>query len=414
MQLPLVAPAPLVAEHAGAFRDLFENRCQFEHFCHYLTGLMVLADKSLANIARCTLLSADKTNLARFFSEAPWPQVAINERRIEYLLKQTSASRCKEGESALVIDDTLCEHVGSLFEHVDRHYNHGDNTYPLAHNPVTSHFVSGAVRFPVDLGLYRRYEEITKWERFVHKHFPDSTIPRDKKERARFRKQVEETLLDDEEFAALHAQFKTKITLSIELVRQAVAHHVPFGVVLFDGWYLAEELVKELAAQNKDWVSLLKKSRNLETNSFVLKDAQGEPIALKGPHLSAEALVALVPGNAYREVKIGQKTYWCFTMTLRVPSLGKIRLVISYENASLTGTYALLVSNRLDWNAQRILSLYLQRWPIETFYQDGKGHLGLDEYRMRGTLTHHWLRRHQVFSVPEAQKPLKSIGVWCS
>jgi hypothetical protein len=38
----------------------------------------------------------------------------------------------------------------------------------------------------------------------------------------------------------------------------------------------------------------------------------------------------------------------------------------------LTGTYAVLVSNRVDWHAQRILTLYVQRWPIETFYQDGK------------------------------------------
>ena len=37
----------------------------------------------------------------------------------------------------------------------------------------------------------------------------------------------------------------------------------------------------------------------------------------------------------------------------------------------------------MDWDAQRIISTYLQRWPIETFYQDSKTHLGLDEYRMR-------------------------------
>jgi len=42
MQLPIVAPAPLVTTHAGAFRDLFENRRQFRHFQNYLTGLMVL------------------------------------------------------------------------------------------------------------------------------------------------------------------------------------------------------------------------------------------------------------------------------------------------------------------------------------------------------------------------------------
>ncbi|MHB8750857.1 MAG: hypothetical protein ACYDBJ_16910, partial [Aggregatilineales bacterium] len=32
----------------------------------------------------------------------------------------------------------------------------------LAHNPVTSHYVSGVVRFPLDWRLYRRYEEVTE------------------------------------------------------------------------------------------------------------------------------------------------------------------------------------------------------------------------------------------------------------
>ena len=46
----------------------------------------------------------------------------------------------------------------------------------------------------------------------------------------------------------------------------------------------------------------------------------------------------------------------------------------------------------MDWNAQRIITLYLQRWPIETFYQDGKTSLGLDEYRMRSAeaIGKHW------------------------
>ena len=60
-----------------------------------------------------------------------------------------------------------------------------------------------------------------------------------------------------------------------------------------------------------------------------------------------------------------------------------MRLVISFENPELTGTYAVLVTNRTNWSAKQILTAYLQRWPIETFYQDSKGHLGLNEYRMR-------------------------------
>src|SRR5918911_1328046 len=119
MQLPIVAPAPVVTAHADAFQDLFENRCQFQHFQHYLTGLIVLPNKSLTNIARCVLDSADKTNLARFFSEAPCKEDEVNDRRISYVLTQTAPQRRAAPASALLVDDTLCEHVGSLFEYVD-------------------------------------------------------------------------------------------------------------------------------------------------------------------------------------------------------------------------------------------------------------------------------------------------------
>ena len=229
MQLPIVAPAPLVTAHADVFRDLFENRCQFHHFQHYLTGLIVLDNKSLANISRCVLESADKTNLSRFFSDAPWFQNQVNDRRLTYLLQQTKAGHGPKADAALILDDTLCEHVGSLFDYVDRHYNHGDATYPLAHNPVTSHYVSGPVRFPVDLRLYRRYEEITRWEAFVRKHVPDRPIPTQKKARARLHKEVDSVLLQAPDFEKLHQQFHTKIDLGIELLESAIAHQVPLG-----------------------------------------------------------------------------------------------------------------------------------------------------------------------------------------
>ena len=75
---------------------------------------------------------------------------------------------------------------------------------------------------------------------------------------------------------------------------------------------------------------------------------------------------------------VSNKTSWTFTLAVRLPGLGKVRLVVSFKNAELTGTYVVLVTNRVDWDAQRILTLYVPRWPIETFYQDSTGHLGLD------------------------------------
>jgi hypothetical protein len=196
-------------------------------------------------------------------------------------------------------------------------------------------------------------------------------------------------------------------------------------VVLFDSWYLAEELVTVLAELQKDWVSMLKRNRNLETNSFVLKDARGEPICFAGPHIKVEALVPHIPPSAYRAVMVGEQTYWCFTMTVRLPSLGKVRLAISFANADLTGTYVVLVSNRLDWNAQQIIATYVLRWPVETFYQDGKSYLGLNEYRMRSAeaIKKHWCLVFVAYSflhlaclpppLMKASLPVRTIGEAC-
>jgi hypothetical protein len=392
MELPILEPAPVVAEHAAVFRNLFENQCQFRHFQHYLTGLIVLPNKSMTKIARCVLDSADKTNLSRFFSEAPWREDEVNRRRIRFMLQQTKPHRRRRRESLLALDDTLCEHVGSLFEYVDRHYNHGDGTYPLAHNPVTSLCVSGPVRFPVGLRLYRRYEELTQWEMAVARHFPELKIPTERKARNRLHKQVDPVLLQDPEFRARHERFRTKIALAIELVEEAIRHKAPFGVVVFDAWYLAEELVQVLARRRKDWISLLKTNRLLETASFHLRDANGWTLKLPGPHLAIEEMVLLIPANAYRPVHVHGQTYWCFTLVVRIPGLGKVRIVVSFEHEQLTGRYVTLVTNRADWSAAKIMGLYLQRWPTETFSQDSKGHLGFNEYRMRSieAIGKHW------------------------
>src|SRR5919106_1426126 len=112
MELPLVAPAPVVTEHTVVFRD-----------------------------------RADTTHRSRLLSEAPWRADEINRRRIRFLLQQTKAHRQRRREALVIIDDTLCAHVGSRFDPVDRHDNHRDGTYPLAHNPVTSGSVSSPVRF---------------------------------------------------------------------------------------------------------------------------------------------------------------------------------------------------------------------------------------------------------------------------
>ena len=422
MQLPIVKHPPIVGKHSSEFKKVFSNSSQYEHFKNYLTGLMILENKSFANISRCILGSADKTNVSRFFSEADWDENELNEARITYMLEQTERQRQSAKKSVLPIDDTLCEHVGSLFEYVARHYNHGDGRYPLAHNIVTSHYVSGAVRFPLDWRLYRRYNEFTKWEAYVEKHFPDEVIPKKSNDRNKFKKQAEPTLLADPEFKALHDQFQTKISLAKELVQTAAQQNVPFETVLFDSWYLAPDLLAVLADLEKNWISLLKLNRNIQTQNLIIKDDSGQTISFDKPKIKVEDLIPLIPKSAFNPVQIGDQTYYCFSKNVRIATLGKVRIVISFDNPDLEGTCAVLITNHLTWGAKKIIQTYLLRWPIETFYQDAKQNLGLNDYRMRQShaIQKHWslvflaysfLHLHTLpTSSRKSKNPIKSIG----
>jgi DDE superfamily endonuclease len=425
MEWPIVAPGPVVSNHAAVFRDLFDHQCQLRHVQHDLTGLIVLPNKRLAKIARCMLDSADTTNRSRLLSEASWREDAVHRRRIRFMLQQTAPPRQRRRESRSVMDDTLCEQVGSRCDDVDRHDNHRDGPYPVAHNPGTGFSVSGPVRFPLGLRLYRRYAALTQWEAAVAQHFPTRQSPTTSQARNRLPQQVEPVLLQDSECRARHEQFRTKMALAIDLVDEALGRKVPFGVVVFDAWYLAEELVRGLARRRKAWSSRRNKNRGLETASVHLRATHGWPLKLPGPRSAVKALVPLLPANASRPVTVREQPYWGFTLAVRIPSLGQGRIVVSFEPESLTGRSVVLVTHRVDWSAAKLISLYGQRGPTETCYQDRQGPRGFNTSRMRRTealgthgclvvVAYALVHRTCLPTVPDRTRPLiPSLGDAC-
>jgi hypothetical protein len=177
MELPIVVPAPVVTDCTAIFRDLFENRCQFRHFQHYLTGLIVLPNESITNITGSILDSTNKTNGWRFLAEATWRVHAFNRRQLRFMPQQTKPHRRLRRKSPMVLNDTSCEHVGNLVYDVGGHYNHSDGTYPLAHNTVMNFYVSSPVCLALGLRLYRCYEDLIdcrlRSQAFPRPHDPD-------------------------------------------------------------------------------------------------------------------------------------------------------------------------------------------------------------------------------------------------
>ena len=92
MQLPLVKDVPIVSSFARNFRSVFQSNSQYQHFKDYLSGLIVLENKSMASIAHCTLDCCDRTNLSRFFSNERWHANQLNQKRIYWALRKIEST----------------------------------------------------------------------------------------------------------------------------------------------------------------------------------------------------------------------------------------------------------------------------------------------------------------------------------
>jgi len=85
----------------------------------------------------------------------------------------------------------------------------------------------------------------------------------------------------------------------------------------------------------------------------------------------------------------------------------KVRMVATYENqinlSSLPNFYA---TNRKDWEAKRILTTYLDRWPTETFNEDAKDHLGFEAYQLQNLqgIRRHWYLSFIAYSLLSDQR----------
>ena len=127
---------------------------------------------------------------------------------------------------------------------------------------------------------------------------PARKLPTDHKARHRLQTPVDPVRLQEPACRARQAPVHTQIALAIALVEAAIRPNVPVGVVVFDAWSLAEDVVRVLARRRQDWISLLTKHRLRETASVHVRDAHGWPWQLPSPHSAVEALGPLLPAHA--------------------------------------------------------------------------------------------------------------------
>ena len=191
------------------------------------------------------------------------------------------------------------------------------------------------------------------------------------------------------------ALYQPKTRLGADLVQQAIAWELPFSVVLFDSWFLRWPLVEAIETVNKDWIGACPRDRL---------------ILHKNRWTQLQSYIRTIPAEAYRPYQLGDRCYWVFSKVLPMKNLNRqrVRVVASYENHvksdKLPRFYA---TNWKEWEAKRILTTYLDRWPTETFNEDAKGNLGFEDYQLRQlrAIKRHWYLSFVAYSLLGDQGP---------
>jgi hypothetical protein len=387
MRLPIVQFPQIVSENLAHFAPVFATCEQLKHFCEYVTGLIAGDKATVTAINQLFLKQNDQSALNKFLSQASWDECELNRRRVQMEIARLQRRPLSEQAGRLIIDDTFAHHTKCSMEGLaylrDRRLGHNG----WVHDVVTSYYVNRSDQFPVDLRLYfqfnRKYEQQVLEQKVAQLQAAPTL--------ANYRQYLT-TLLS---YHYRQQLYQAKTELGAQLVEQAVAAGVPFTVVLFDNWFLRLPLVQAIEAAHKDWVGGCPKDRLvLHQNRWI----------------QVQEFMQTIPASAYRPYRIGNHLYWVFSRVMPMKNLHRrrVRILAVYEDeVKVEQTALFFATNRIDWEAKRMLTTYLDRWPTETFNEDVKGHLGFEAYQLRHfrAIRRHWYLCFVAYSLLGNQGP---------
>jgi hypothetical protein len=374
-----------------AFSAIF-SQPQQRHFAHYLQSLICQdRRRTLAGMARLVVEGPDASSWDRFVTTSPWELPALNDQW-RRLLRQELRERQPQGlriagkqTDFLIFDDSHHPRSGRYLEGAGYHWVHSHDRAEWSHAFVLGCYRTGDYTFAYRCDPYVRETEVAQ----LNSQREQENLrrpPAERRPRVGFRSKVDLVVAQLEDFQPLRPGRPV--------------------FVLFDSWYLNQRIVRAARAKGLDWCSPLKRNRTLDLVDLTLETGEVRKVerltvaALLDRLVPAAALTetgipypAASPGQRWEPVSVRGRTFRALAYRARLTGIGLVQVVVAQERYRDGGwsPYFPLVTNRLDLTPAEVVTVYLERWPIEVLLRDAKQQLGLTDCqleRLEGTARH--------------------------
>lgn len=344
--IPIYCIPSMVEQLYSGYRCCFLTEAQYTHFLRYETGLLmpVKANVESINSLFCGALKRDSSNVNRFLTETDWQKSEMESVRVERLKRHPILRPGKRG--VIAIDEVLLEKTGEQMEGVGWLYDHCQDKDILCHCVVSSSYNKLGESYPLYLRPYFKQE-----------------------------------VCESEAGQALGLEFHTKPEIARGVIEQILSEGIA-GVFAFDNVYLEQQVIDPIEQAGRVWISSLEKNRTVDW-----RPRKGE----NWPQL--QQIISQIPKYRYHKIELYGRVYWCYLQQRHISHLeGEKKVLICFPDEIGETDPMLLVTNALWFDAVRILSGWLARWPLESLHRECQQHEGLSQYQMRDLegIQKHW------------------------
>ncbi len=313
------------------FSDLF-TKPSFVSFCH-MTSTIAVCNKSKTVFSLHETMVDDNTEKKGrssynwFLTEGDWDEDEIAQRKADLFFEELGLT---EGNRILlIIDDTYNEKKGKHTEGVGRFFDHSKG-FIWGNSIVTSVLQANGLFIPHKAKIYVKKEDAG-------------------------------------------TDFKTKIQIAIKDIIKPLK--VPEGtevMVVFDSWWYSAALIKSCRELGHHVTCQIKSDKK------VLLD--------NGESLQVKNFAKRFDEKDFKKIAINargtKKSYSIVEQVIRLDKNRQVRLVISKRKEDSEPKYYICTDTNL--NAKKILSIYEDRWDIETAHREANQKLGFKDYQLRG------------------------------